>query len=207
MSKRYIITSRNAPDHEWEKIKKPVFTETDGISIVTQLDWGLLIDTDEIQAARLDKEGWRVKELRNAHRLRLFSYEINTETGKEPPVPPEFESGSTTESGGSGINHLVQLVGPVQESWLVVFAERGIRIVEPVGSYAYFVRADVDTVKTLEVLPFVEWTGPFRPAYKVNPVLLASTPEVETEIELGPIRRRSPATQPTSQHWASTVPA
>ena len=186
MSKRYIITSRNAPDRGEAETRRRTFTETDGISVVARLDHGLLIDADEAQVARLEEVGWRVKELRNAHRIRLFSYEINTQKGETPPVPSEFD-GSNTESEPSGVNHLVQLVGPMQESWHAVLTERGIRLVEPVGPYAYFVRADADKVKALAALPFVEWTGPLRPAYKVNPVLLGSTPEAKSEIELGPI--------------------
>jgi len=184
--RRYVITKRGAVTRPGAEPRQPAFRETAGASIVAQLDHGLLIDADKSQAARLEKAGWRVKELRNAHRIRLFSYEIDTEKGEAPPVPPEFDADGT-ESQTSGVNHLVQLVGPVQESWLVVLAERRIRVVEPVGPYAYFVRADADTVKALEPLPFVEWTGPLRSAYKVNPVLLSSQSEVETKIKLGPI--------------------
>jgi subtilisin family serine protease len=184
--KRYIIASRGTALRLGAETMQPVLAETAGVSIIARLDHGLLIDTDEAQAARLEQAGWRVKELRHLHRIRLFSYEINTERGEEPPLPPEFEGGGT-EGDGSGINHLVQLVGPVQESWLAVLVERGVRIVEPVAPYAYFVRADAETVKGLEALPFVEWTGPLRPAYKVNPELLASTPEADTDTELGPI--------------------
>ena len=183
--KRYILTRRSATVRPGAETRQPAFAETDGVSIIARLDHGLLIDTDEAQAARLEQEGWRVKELRNAHRIRLFSYEIDTVGGAEPPLPPEFERGG--ESNDPEINHLVQLVGPVQESWLAVFAERGIRVVEPVGPYAYFVRADANRVKALETLPFVEWTGPLLPAYKVNPVLLGSTPNPESATELGPI--------------------
>lgn len=187
MSKRYIITSHGANDRREALTGRPSLMEAEGVSIIARLDHGLLIDTNEAQALRLEQAGWRVKEQRNAHRIRLFSYEIDTETGEVPPTPPEFESLRRAEADEPNINHLVQFVGPVQESWLAVFAERGIRIVEPVGPYAYFVRADADTVKALEALPFVEWTGPLKPSYKVNPVLLASTPEVKIEIELGPI--------------------
>ena len=185
--KRYVITSREPVVRPGVKTRQPALVETDGVSIIARLDHGLLIDADEAQAARLEKAGWRVKEQRNAHRIRLFSYEIDTETGEEPPAPPEFERISRAEAGRQEINHLVQLIGPVQESWRAVLADRNIRIVEPVGLYAYFVRADADTVKALEALPFVEWTGPLRPAYKVNPGLLASTPEAYTHAGLGQI--------------------
>jgi len=188
MPGRYIVTRRGAADSSAAETASIELTESDGVSVVARLDHGLLINADEGRVSGLEDAGWRVKELRNHDRIRLFSYEIDTGSGDEPPAPPEFE-GAGLEGDEGGINHLVQLVGPVQESWLAVLAGRGVRVVEPVGPHAYFVRGDADAVEELNALPFVAWTGPLRPAYKVNPVLLASTPEVEAEaeIELGPI--------------------
>jgi Mg-chelatase subunit ChlD len=186
MPGRYIVTRRISADSTEAETAGLELEATDGVSVVARLDHGLLITADEGQASRLEGAGWRVKELRHAHRIRLFSYEIDTERGEEPPPPPEFE-GPGLEGDDGGINHLVQLVGPVQESWLGVLATRGIRIVEPVGPHAYYVRGDADSVRELNALPFVAWTGPLRPAYKVNPVLLGSTPESDSAVELGPI--------------------
>ena len=185
MAKRYIITGPGAVDARGAELAGPGRPETAGVSVVARLDRGLLVDADEDQAASLERAGWRVKELRNAHHIRLFNYDIDTETGDTPSVPPEFAA--RAEDDGAGVNHLVQFAGPVQESWLTMVAERGIRVVEPVGPYGYFVRADAGAVKSLEALPFVEWTGPFRAAYKVNPELLAGATETATDSGLGPI--------------------
>jgi hypothetical protein len=183
---RFIISIPGSPGRGATETTTPVFQESEEASIVARLDHGLLIDTDDTQAAKLQEKGWRIKQLPNVHRIRLFSYEIDTETGNATPPPREFKQ-RTTEADQAEINHLIQLVGPVQESWLVSLAERGIRLVEPVGPYAYFVRSEAALVKSLESLPFVEWTGPFEPAYKVNPVLLKSARAEEANAELGPI--------------------
>ncbi len=184
--KRYIVTRRDATDRARAATWDSAFTETDDVSIIAKLDHGLLIDTDETKAQRLESAGWRVKELKNVHRIRLFSYEIDTRTGKEPTLPLGFGA-NITEVNQSEVNHLIQLIGPVQNSWLELLTEHGIRVVEPVGPYSYYVRASAQMIKTLEALPFVAWAGPLRPAYKVDPLLLGLMPEDKAEIVLGPI--------------------
>ena len=150
---------------------------------MSPLDRGFVVDADEHQVERLEKEGWRVKAVRDPHTIRLFTYEIDTAAGVLPPTPPGF----APVEAGAGVNHLIQLVGPVQESWLAMLAERGIRLVEAVSPHAYYVRADAETVASATALPFVEWTGPLVPAFKVNPELLSGNPDVGTDRGLGPI--------------------
>jgi subtilisin family serine protease len=175
MSERYVIIHRTEVD-------RPI-VEADGVSVVSRLDRGFVVDADECQAERLEKEGWRVKAVRDPHTIRLFTYEIDTAEGELPPTPPGFPPVEAAD----GVNHLIQLVGPVQESWLATLGERGVRLVEAVSPHAYYVRADAETVASAAALPFVEWTGPLAPAFKVNPELLSGNPDVGTDLGLGPI--------------------
>ncbi|MEV4512327.1 S8 family serine peptidase [Dactylosporangium sp. NPDC049525] len=175
MAERYVIVHRTEAD-------RPV-VEADGVDVVSALDRGFVVDADAGQVERLEGDGWRVKAVRDPHTIRLFTYEIDTAGGEPPSTPPGF---APVEAGG-GVNHLVQFVGPVQESWLATLAERGIRLVEAVGQHAAYVRADAETVATAVALPFVEWTGPLAPALKVNPDLLGGNPEVGTDRGLGPV--------------------
>lgn len=175
MSERYVIVHRTEAD-------RPI-VEADGVGVVSPLDRGFVVDADERQVERLEKEGWRVKAVRDPHTIRLFTYEIDTAGGELPPTPPGFEPVEAAD----GVNHLIQLVGPVQESWLATLAERGIRLVEAVSPHAYYVRGDAESVASADALPFVEWTGPLAPAFKVNPELLSGNPEVGTDLGLGAI--------------------
>lgn len=175
MSERYVIIHRTEVDRR--------IVEADGVAVVSPLDRGFVVDADKRQLERLEKQGWRVKAVRDPHTIRLYTYEIDTATGRLPQMPGGFAAVET----GTSINHLIQLVGPAQESWLTTLAERGIRIVEAVGPHAYFARADAETVASVKALPFVEWTGPLAPALKVNPKLLSGNLEVGTDIGLGPI--------------------
>ena len=179
MSERYVIVHRTEVDG-------PV-PEADGLRVVSPLDRGFVVDVDERQVAQLEQAGWRVKAVRDPHTIRLFSHEINTATGELPPSPPEFAATEGDDDGG--INHLLQLVGPVQESWLATLADRGIEVVEAVSPHAYFVRADARDATAAAALPFVEWSGPLTPALKVNPKLLdgGGTSETGAGTGLGPI--------------------
>lgn len=160
MSERYVVTARPAGPAE--------AALPEDVRVVATLDRGRLIDAEPARAAALSEQGYRVKHLPDPHRIRLFSYTIDTAANTVPTVPAEFDPAIEQEA----VNHLVKLVGPVQESWLVTLAERGVRLIEPVSPYAYFARADAGTIAGLASLPFVEWTGPLQPAYKVNPLLL-----------------------------------
>lgn len=166
MSERYIITARDPGARAEAEL--PV-----DVRVVAALDRGQLVDAEPQSVQELEARGFRVKQLRDPHLIRFFSYEIDTERGITPQTPPEFQGQPESEV----VNHLVLLAGPAQESWLATLAERGVRLVEPVSPFAYFVRADADTVAGLSALPFVEWTGPLEPAYKVNPVLLGLVDE------------------------------
>jgi subtilisin family serine protease/Mg-chelatase subunit ChlD len=184
MAMRYVVTSR-IPGAE---VSLP---EDDQVTVVAPLDRGLLVDAEPERAEAMADSGLRVKALPDPHVINLFTYRIDTESGTLPEVPealrgrtagePDSESESEAEAGEPDLNHLVQLVGPAQESWLAVLAERGVRVVEPVGPFAYYVRADAATVAALEGLPFVDWAGRLEPAYKVNPVLLAPEREAEAD--------------------------
>ncbi len=178
MSKRYIVTPRTSAEG--------VVPESDDVAVVVRLDRGALVDTDAKNAARLEQSGWRVKEVRDAHTIRIFNYAIDTRSGAVSPKAPRLKDSAPAEDD-VGRNHLVKLVGPVQESWLAVLADRGVQIVEAIGPLAYYVRADSATVDGLRALPFVEWTGPLTPELKVNPVLLAGNAQAKAAKGLGPI--------------------
>ena len=61
----------------------------------------------------------------------------------------------------------MQLAGPPIEAWVREIEARGIDVVEPVSGYAVFVYATSEAVTALRDLPFVVWTGPLKPAYRI----------------------------------------
>lgn len=168
MATRYLVTSRE-PDGE------TAILETESIVPVARVDRGYLADLESDEAERLAGAGLRVKPLVGVEQMRLYDYTIDVVEGATPDVPdlPGDPTSSAVEGTSSSRNHLVQFVGPIQESWLAALHDRGVDTVEPIGQFGYFVQADADVADALRGLPFVAWVGPFEPAYKVNPALLA----------------------------------
>jgi hypothetical protein len=177
---RYVVTARNPQD----SLSLP---ESGGIRVLTPLDRGVLVEADLDKLDELPSGDWRVKALPDPYVINIFSYRIDTQTEALPEAPEALSEALKdveTEDENS-LNHIVQFVGPVQESWLTIVSERGIRLVEPMGPFAYFVRGEGDAVGQLRNLPFVGWTGELKPAYKVNPLLLTENDPSETDAQNG----------------------
>jgi len=87
----------------------------------------------------------------------------------EPITTPEktqraAEKKSNVPSGGL---FLLQLDGPMQTAWAEELTRRGVSLVRYVPDDAWIARAKGADLDALEQLPFVRWTGPFRPEHKV----------------------------------------
>lgn len=71
--------------------------------------------------------------------------------------------------------YLVQLAGPVKPEWLNRIKATGqVQIVTYVPTDAYLIWTDGPTIARIETLKeegFVQWTGPFHPAYALHPSL------------------------------------
>ena len=70
--------------------------------------------------------------------------------------------------------HLVQFVGPVQDDWLEELRRiKGITVVTYIPENAYLIWADQKARESLiewyNLQPYIQWHGPFHPAYKIHP--------------------------------------
>ncbi len=148
----------------------PAETDGLGIAVEAQLPQGTLITGNDKQYAMLEKQGYRVKLLPDTHLLAIGSYHIDIEKG-EPRVPSGLDV--PKELAKVWLHHLVQLQGPPNAEWNQTLEEHGVEIVEPIGSYGLFVTGTPEAVQALRTLPFVAWTGPFKPAYRIHPNLAA----------------------------------
>jgi subtilisin family serine protease len=192
---------------------KPVGDEARdrGLTVEHELDRGSIVSLDdEAQADELEASGFRVKVLPDANLLRVGGYEIDTEAATEvrdeaagpaaapddeaadeppsPAVPEELEV--PAESADEWQHHLVQLRVPPDEELTFRIEERGVDVVEPVSSYGLFVTGSPEAVRGLLDLPFVQWVGPFKPAYRIAPSLRGLT---------GPVRYVSVGVYPPSE--------
>ena len=84
---------------------------------------------------------------------------------------------------------LVQMIGPIKQEWFDLL-QANAEIVSYVPNNAYLVRAGVDGLQRLKDLRLedkniIQWSGPFRPAYKIAPELsLESSQETLVTVQL-----------------------
>jgi hypothetical protein len=71
---------------------------------------------------------------------------------------------------GKGL-HLIQLRGPIQETWRVELTGLGVRLLRYVADDAFVVRLEGRDLGRVRALPYVHWLGPYRPEYRVDPRL------------------------------------
>jgi subtilisin family serine protease len=61
---------------------------------------------------------------------------------------------------GPGRHHyIVQFVGPIKRSWLAAVKRKGGEVRRPFAGFSVIVRADAKTLKAVQQLPYVRWTG------------------------------------------------
>lgn len=63
---------------------------------------------------------------------------------------------------------VLQFDGPVQAAWSAQLKKHRVTLVRYVPDHAFIARADGVKLRDLETLPFVRWTGAFRPEHKVH---------------------------------------
>ena len=62
---------------------------------------------------------------------------------------------------------LLQFEGPLQPAWSAELQQRGVTLVRYVPNHAFIARASGVKLRDLEDLPYVRWTGAFRPEHKI----------------------------------------
>ncbi len=74
---------------------------------------------------------------------------------------------------------MVQFIGPVKDAWLDEVQQTGCELVAYMPNHAYIVWGDGEALERLEELQtsttFVQWSGAYHPAYRLEPSLQAST--------------------------------
>ncbi|MBI3951398.1 MAG: S8 family serine peptidase [Acidobacteria bacterium] len=88
--------------------------------------------------------------------------------------------------------HLIQFVGPIKDEWLSALKAGGVQFISYLAQNAYVVWADEAALNSIQELrqeaAFIQWDGPYHPAYKLHPALSSTNlwngAEVEVAIQL-----------------------
>ncbi len=174
MSTKAVITRRGASGTRAESAEG-VDAARLGFKVEAQLPQGTLIsDTGSAGRAvrdagptyaELEEQGFRVKVLPDTNILEVGTFRIDTEA--TPPMAPRASEERGLTDDETWTHHLVQLIAPPNEEWIRTIEAQGVDVVEPISRYGLFVIGSPDTVRNLESLPFVAWTGPFKPEYRI----------------------------------------
>lgn len=176
MTTKAIITRRGASRTKGVAMTEASEVTERGFTVEHHLPQGTLIKGKEVQYGKLEAEGYRVKLLEDTNILEIGSYRIDTE--KAPPkVPSKLEVPKSLAK--SWPHHLVQLAAPPVEEWVRVIEGKGVDVVEPISAYGLFVAGLPEQIDKLRDLPFVEWVGPFKPAYRIGPSLEGVKGEIQ----------------------------
>jgi hypothetical protein len=170
MADKALVTLRRRPtDSAAAESAVSVPAARAGFNIEQTTPQGVLISGETQQLSDLESQGFRVKVLPETNILQVGNYRINIDL--PPPAVPADLRLPAAESG-TWTHHLVQLVSPPTPEWVDELTEAGVEVVEGVGSYGLFVVGQPDVVAGLkDRFPFVAWTGPFQPAYRLAPNL------------------------------------
>ena len=170
MAEKALVTLRRRPtDSAAAESALSVPADRAGLNVEQTTPEGVLISGESQQLSALESQGFRVKVLPETNILQVGNYRINIDL--PPPAVPADLRLPATESE-TWTHHLVQCISPPTPEWIDELTAAGVEVVEGVGSYGLFVVGQPDVVGGLEDrFPFVAWTGPFQPAYRLAPNL------------------------------------
>jgi serine protease AprX len=103
----------------------------------------------------------------------------------EPIVtPPKKEKAAAASDHPHSGLFLVQLIGPAKAEWLAELREKKVSVVQYVPDDAFVARAHGVRLSTIESLPFVRWTGPFKSDHKIYQKIRGAKKDSELSISV-----------------------
>lgn len=158
-------------------------TLSEGGSIVEDYGAFVLMRAPAASADRVGVEstaGSSVRDDMNAVLLRAGSFD--TLEGEPLSTNSLGEADTASEQ-----LYIVQFVGPVKKQW-VNELKSAAQLISYIPNNAYLVRADAAGLATINRLaaerPFVQWTGAFKPSFKIAPeISLGSDEEIAVTVQ------------------------
>lgn len=133
--------------------------------VLVTYDQFLLAEATEAQIQTLQRQGFVVEEQAAAHMIRLRAVEFDTATDA-----PHLTA-HAAPNGAHANYWLVQFVGPVKPEWGAAIRDLGGVLHDYVPENAYLVEMTAGVKEAVARLNYVNWVGPYQPAYKISPLL------------------------------------
>jgi hypothetical protein len=135
-----------------------------GLDVITPTAGGGVVQVDETEVERLERQGYGVKILSEPNRLRVGAYDFDV-TAERPPLPSSLRLSRAARADWP--HHIVQLAGPPLPEFVAQLESVGVRVVRQVDRYAVAVVGDASAVEQAAALPAVVWADRFEPAFRV----------------------------------------
>lgn len=99
----------------------------------------------------------------------------------EPAVPADLRSQGSPKQKDY---YVVQLSGPIEDSWIDGLAALGVELLDYVPDFAFLARMAPEVATSALKLDFVRWVGPYHPAYRISPRLKGRAKPAEVTVLL-----------------------
>jgi hypothetical protein len=114
------------------------------------------------------------------------------------PEPQALTVLGDAEPAGEQL-YLVQMIGPVKDEWVDVL-QANAEILSYIPNNAYLVRADATAIERMNAFKsesgFIQWSGAFKPAYKIAPeIALDSEEEITVTVQMARNQKARPDVQ------------
>jgi hypothetical protein len=148
-----------------------------GVQVIEAYDSFVLVNAKPDSIAALEARGIPVESQDEGRWIRLQSISIDTRIG-EPAIAPELTASMTQAQA----LYLIHFIGPAKPAWLSELQSKGVRVLQSVPTYAFLVSMDAPALDTVRALRYVDWVGPYHPAYKLQSELGAATGIVTVQV-------------------------
>ncbi|HRW82417.1 MAG TPA: S8 family serine peptidase [Methanothrix sp.] len=163
--KRYQIHVGEDDKGERTKIEKSVS------KVLAAYPDYVLAEMDEKQANSLKRKGLELVEENSGQMVKLRSVEFNT-SEETPSLPHALSLTREVIEKAEKSYWIVQFVGPIKAEWTDKIKGLGGILGDYVPDNSLLIGMSSEIEKKVAKLPFVNWVGPYEPAYKVSPLLM-----------------------------------
>jgi serine protease AprX len=142
--------------------KEEIPTVLKSAKLIEKYDAFLLVQASEAVARGLAKK-FPVEDISDQYALQFGDRAIKTTAARASTAAKSVKGAKGTKGKAklsSGPHHyIVQFIGPIKQSWLGKVRKTGGILREPMGNFAYVVRATEPMLPKISELPFVRWVG------------------------------------------------
>ena len=146
-------------------------------TVVEAYDSFVLVKALPETVSSLQANGMTVDSYEESHWISLEA--VRFDTRKESPIG----SADLRAIGTSGPSlYIVHFIGPVKPTWLKDLKTAGADVLQYIPTYAFLVSLDATALDSVRAKRFVDWVGPYQPAYKVRSNLAGASGTVTVQI-------------------------